>query len=94
MPHIMPASELQRNIGSVYETCARTREPVYVTRNGEAVLVVMDADAFDERMELQQLLYDREMRMNAAILRGHHYAERGVSYSLEEVRAERGRRHA
>ena len=46
-------TDLQRNIGEVSALCRETRQPIYITRNGGVDLVVMDAQAFDEAMELR-----------------------------------------
>ena len=83
------ASDLQRNIGSVYELCHTTREPVYITRNGSADLVVMDARAFEERDTLAQAAYEREKRLHASIMRGWQQAQAGEMKPLAHVREER-----
>lgn len=89
MPLTKSASELQRNIGSIYELCRESREPVYITRNGKADLVVMDASAFDERDTLQRATYEREMRLHDTIMRGWVQAQAGELKPLSQVRAER-----
>ena len=89
MPITKPASDLQRNINSIYEICRSTREPVYITRNGETELVVMDAKAFEERNTLQQAAYEREMRRHESIMRGWEQAQAGELKSLSQIRAER-----
>ena len=89
MPLMKSASELQRNISSVYELCHSTREPVYITRNGEADLVVMDARAFEERDSLARAAYEREVRLHASIMRGWAQAQAGELKPLSQVRAER-----
>ena len=47
MPVVKPISDLQRNFGSIADSCHQTKEPVYLTKNGSASLVVMDAEAYD-----------------------------------------------
>lgn len=49
MPVVKPISDLQRNFGSIADSCHQTKEPVYLTKNGSASLVVMDAEAYDEQ---------------------------------------------
>ena len=89
MPLTRSASELQRNIGAIYELCHSTNEPVYITRNGQADLVVMDAQAFENINALQRLAYEREMRTHDAIVRGWEQAQAGELKSLSQIRAER-----
>lgn len=48
MATIRPVSHLQRRIGELTELAKNTREPIYLTKNGTAHLVLMDAEAFDE----------------------------------------------
>ncbi len=84
------ASELQRNISSIYELCASTGEPVYITHNGEANLVVMDARTFEERDTLQRAVYEREIRLQQSIMRGWQQAQEGRLKPLSQVREERG----
>ena len=52
MPTVMPVSELQRNFKKVVDECERSSDPIYLTRNGSASLVVMDAAAFDREMAI------------------------------------------
>jgi len=88
MPLIKPASDLQRNIGSIYELCRETGEAVYITRNGEASLVVMDADAFDEQMDLQRRIYEREMRVHRELMTARDDAQAGRLVPFDEVRSD------
>lgn len=89
MPIVKPSSDLQRNISDIYEVCHDTLEPVYITRNGETSLVVMDAAAFDARMDLQQKVFEREMRTYQGIVRGYEEAREGKLTSLDEARREK-----
>ena len=54
MPTVKPISELQRNMAAITQECQETRSPIYLTKNGTATLVVMDADAFDEQMSVHR----------------------------------------
>lgn len=86
MPRIMSASELQRNISKVYEVCESTKEPVYITRNGQSNLVVMDADAFNDQLDLQRRVFEREMRAYAGIMRGAADFAAGRSVDFADIR--------
>lgn len=70
MPAIKPLSEFNRNQNAVIEELERTQEPMYLTRNGSACVVVMDAAAFDEAMEFRNSLREQELRTYRSILRG------------------------
>lgn len=88
MAIVKPSSDLQRNISSIYELCRETKEPVYITRNGETNLVVMDAEAFDDRMSLERRILAREMSTYQGIMRGYEDAQAGRLTPLDEVRKE------
>lgn len=87
MPTVKPISELQRNMAAITQECQETRSPIYLTKNGTATLVVMDADAFDEQMSVHQAVYDREARVFRAIMRGREDELAGHTRSLEDARS-------
>ena len=87
MPTVKPISELQRNMAAITQECQQTKEPLYLTKNGTAALVVMDADAFDQEMSVHHAVYDREARVFRAIMRGREDELAGRVRSLEEARA-------
>lgn len=71
MPVVKPISDLQRNFGSIADSCHQTKEPVYLTKNGSASLVVMDAEAYDEQTRALSAIQEREDRIQRAITRGY-----------------------
>ena len=81
-------TDLQRNIGEVSALCRETRQPIYITRNGGVDLVVMDAQAFDEAMELRDLAYRREMRALEGIEQGSDEIRGGLGRPYREAREE------
>ena len=87
MAIIRPASELQRNINAIYELCRDTGEPVYITRNGEKSLVVMDADAFARRLGPERRAFKRETHVLEAMEASGREAGGGDIVSIEEARA-------
>lgn len=88
MPLTRTATDLQRNMGEVSAICHQTRQPVYITKNGGADLVLMDADAFEAAMELRDLVYEREMRTLDGIVQGHDEIRRGLGRPYGDVRQE------
>ena len=53
---IIKASASLRNDYSMISNLAKaTNEPIYITKNGEGDLVVMDIEAFEKREQLLQL---------------------------------------
>ena len=44
--YIKPSAAIRQNYNDIAELCKTTGEPVYLTKNGEGDLVVMDIEAF------------------------------------------------
>jgi prevent-host-death family protein len=85
MPNIRSSTDLRNNYNDISAFCHETREPVFVTRNGQGDLAVMSIDAYDEltgRKELYRLLDE-----------GHQAVLEGRVQPLEQVMDEVLRRH-
>lgn len=54
----LPVSEARNRLAEAIET-ARTGEPVYVTRRGRRIAVLVDAAAYDALVESAEDLFDR-----------------------------------
>ena len=52
---IKPSATIRQNYNEIAALCKQTKEPVYLTKNGEGDLVVMDIDAFSRREKMLQL---------------------------------------
>ena len=50
-PIIKPSSELRKNYNSVAEICLTQKVPVFLTRNGEGDMVLMDIETYSRREE-------------------------------------------
>lgn len=94
MPAIRPLSDFTRNQASIIDSLAETKEPIYLTRNGSACVVVMDAAAFDEAMDFRNELHEQEMRTYRGIMRGIEEFSEGDFIDADEadrlIRAEKG----
>lgn len=53
--NIRPSGAIRQNYNEISELCKKTAEPVYLTKNGEGDLVVMDIEAFTRREKMLQL---------------------------------------
>ena len=42
--HIKPSAAIRQNYNEIAELCRSSQEPVYLTKNGEGDLVVMDIE--------------------------------------------------
>lgn len=71
MPVEKPISDLQRNFGSIADSCHKTKEPVRLTKNGPASLVDMDAKAHDDQTRALITIQERDNCIQRAIARGY-----------------------
>lgn len=53
--NIRPSAAIRQNYNEISELCKKTGEPVYLTKNGEGDLVVMDIEAFTRREKMLKL---------------------------------------
>jgi prevent-host-death family protein len=61
---IKPSSDLRKNYNSVAEICRTQKVPVFLTKNGEGDMVIMDIESYNRReedMALAQHLASVEM---------------------------------
>jgi len=59
---IKPSAAIRKNYNEISELCKQSGEPVYLTKNGEGDLVVMDIETFARRESMLRL---RENLINA-----------------------------
>jgi prevent-host-death family protein len=59
---IKPSAAIRKNYNEISELCKKSGEPVYLTKNGEGDLVVMDIETFARRESMLRL---RENLINA-----------------------------
>ncbi len=52
---IKPSAAIRQNYNEIADLCRSTGEPVYLTKNGEGDLVVMDVDTFTRREKMLEL---------------------------------------
>lgn len=86
MPTVKPISDLQRNMAAITSECQETKQPIYLTKNGSATLVVMDAETFDREMAVHKAVLDREDRVFRAIMRGREDELAGRVRTLDRAR--------
>ncbi len=75
---IRPSAAIRQNYNEIAETCRETAEPVFLTKNGEGDLVVMDIETYTRREKMLQL---REELL--AVEEARLHGKKG--YSIEEV---------
>lgn len=76
--NIRPSAAIRQNYNEIAEMCRRTAEPVFLTKNGEGDLVVMDIETYNRREKMlklrEELLAVEEDRLHGS-----------KGYSVDEV---------
>ena len=76
MVSIRRVSDLRNKSNEISEFCRRTREPVFITRNGTGDMVIMSLETY-ERREAKLELYAKLTEAATEAAKG----ERGVDFS-------------
>lgn len=76
--NIRPSATIRQNYNEIADLCRKTAEPVYLTKNGEGDLVVMDIDSFSRREKMLELR-ERLLAVEEDRLRGD------PGHSVEDV---------
>ncbi len=78
--NIRPSAAIRQNYNEIAEMCRSTEEPVFLTKNGEGDLVVMDIDTYNKREKMlklrEELLAVEEERLHGS-----------KGYTIDEVAA-------
>lgn len=76
---IMSSADIRQRYNDVVSQCRDSGEPVYLTKNGQGELVVMDIDSFEKR---EQMIRAQELVLESIAAR--LFGEK--DYSIEESR--------
>ena len=94
MPNVKSLDEFNRSQKEILEELHEKGEPLYLTRDGSACVVVMDATAFDEVMGHRDGLREGELRVQGDVLRGAEEVAAGdfvdAAVADREIRSARG----
>ena len=77
---IKPSAAIRKNYNDISELCKTTGEPVFLTKNGEGDLVVMDLTVYTKRESMLKL---REKLVSAEESR----LSGNLGYSIDQVSA-------
>ena len=53
--NIRPSAAIRQNYNQIADLCRKTAAPVFLTKNGEGDLVVMDIDTYNRREKMLKL---------------------------------------
>ncbi|MDI3537404.1 MAG: hypothetical protein PWP16_1951 [Eubacteriaceae bacterium] len=80
MIHIKPSAAIRKNYNKIADLCKQSGEPVYLTKNGEGDLVVMDIETYARR-ESMLCLREKLIAAEESRISGNH------GYSVDDVSA-------
>ena len=68
--NIRPSAAIRQNYNEIADMCRKTAEPIFLTKNGEGDLVVMDIDTYNRREKMlglrEELLAVEEDRLHGS----------------------------
>ena len=53
--NIRPSAAIRQNYNEIADLCRKTAEPVFLTKNGEGDMVVMDIETYSRRAKMLKL---------------------------------------
>ena len=53
--NIRPSAAIRQNYNEIADLCRKTAEPIFLTKNGEGDLVVMDIETYNRREKMLKL---------------------------------------
>ena len=78
MMQIRPSAAIRQNYNEIADLCRKTSEPVFLTKNGEGYLVVMDIETYNRR--------EKMLKLRETLLSVEEDRMRGTAgYSIEEA---------
>lgn len=85
--NIKPSAAIRKNYNQISQLCRETGEPVYLTKNGEGDLVVMDLESFARRENLLKLK-EKLLQSELDILKGRTYTPEETVAAMRETVSE------
>lgn len=81
MPQIIPIKDL-KNTSEISDMCKKTKEPIYITKNGYGDMVIMSMDTYEETMK--QLYMYRDIEISEQQIEKDQIKD--ARHALEELR--------
>ena len=57
LPQIRPISDLRTDLNSVCDQASTTQQPIFMTKNGKASLVVIDCQAYERERQHERMVH-------------------------------------
>ena len=93
MPNIKSSTELRNNYNAISTFCRESREPVFITRNGQGDLAIMNIDVYEELIKSRNTtLEDSRQELYRLLAAGKADVEAGRTRPHTEVMSDIKRR--
>ncbi|MCL2747452.1 MAG: type II toxin-antitoxin system Phd/YefM family antitoxin [Oscillospiraceae bacterium] len=89
MPRIRSSTDLRNNYNEISTFCHESREPVFITKNGQGDMVVMSMETFEvlnEKLELYRLLDEGRAAAKAGRTRPYEDVFRDIEQEIVDGR--------
>lgn len=83
--NIRPSAAIRQNYNEIADLCRQTKEPVFLTKNGEGDLVVMDLETYEQREKMLKLREELVSVEEERFLGNTGYSVDQVSKMMDEV---------
>ncbi|MCL2679713.1 MAG: type II toxin-antitoxin system Phd/YefM family antitoxin [Dehalococcoidia bacterium] len=77
MINIKPSAAIRKNYNDIAKLCKSTGQPVFLTKNGEGDLVVMDINTYAQRESM--------LRLRETLLQAEADIQNGRVYTVDET---------
>ena len=89
MPRIQSSTDLRNNYNEISKFCHESREPVFITKNGQGDLAVMSMETFEilnGKLELYRLLDEGRLAAKAGRTRPHKDVFQDIEQEIADGR--------
>ena len=89
MPNIKSSTDLRNNYNAISTFCRESREPVFITRNGQGDLAIMNIDVYEELIKSRDTsLEDSKLELYRLLAAGRADVETGRTRPHTDVMAD------
>jgi len=86
--YIKPSTKIRNEFNAISDLARESREPIYITKNGEGDGVYMNIDAFEERDLLMKFKVEMEVARRCRLAGLPTYTSDDMLEMAEEIMAE------
>jgi PHD/YefM family antitoxin component YafN of YafNO toxin-antitoxin module len=95
MPTIKSSTDLRNGYNAISTFCHESREPVFITKNGQGDLAIMSIDVYEELTRKRaKSIEDSRQELYQLLAEGRKAVEEGRTRPLDEVVADMRKRIA